>query len=225
MAKNGDTQFWKEKFHAAIGKAQHALMMGAVFSFWGGPGRGTFFPPGSQSVPDMFPSSSQSVPKCIPQHVPNSTWVCLKSNSHVYKPKRSNVREHICFYFVTGVQRGAPIGECSMVQKNCWRANGNGSFPKKNQKNKKTKKSYERTHDLINMNHTTIRQLIWITLCPPQVLLLNKVPKISFILGHTSICPVFSLLFQFLLWWSMGQSLLLRMSPNLRLVPSGVVTL
>jgi hypothetical protein len=33
MAKNGDTQFWKEKFHAAIGKAQHALMMGAVFSF------------------------------------------------------------------------------------------------------------------------------------------------------------------------------------------------
>jgi hypothetical protein len=28
---NGDKQFWKEKFHAANGKAQHALMNGPVF--------------------------------------------------------------------------------------------------------------------------------------------------------------------------------------------------
>jgi hypothetical protein len=61
---NGDKQFWKEKFHAANGKAQHALMNGAVqfFSqiFEGGEGRGNFFlvcfsPLFSQCVPIMFP--------------------------------------------------------------------------------------------------------------------------------------------------------------------------
>jgi len=29
---NGDKQFWKEKFHAANGKAQHAITNGPVFS-------------------------------------------------------------------------------------------------------------------------------------------------------------------------------------------------
>jgi hypothetical protein len=28
QAENGEEQFWKVKFHAANGKAQHALMMG-----------------------------------------------------------------------------------------------------------------------------------------------------------------------------------------------------
>jgi hypothetical protein len=42
-AKNGDKQFWKEKFHAANGNAQHALMNGSVFFFLGGQGeRHTF---------------------------------------------------------------------------------------------------------------------------------------------------------------------------------------
>jgi hypothetical protein len=31
--KNGDEQFWKEKFHATNGKAQHALMMGLIIFF------------------------------------------------------------------------------------------------------------------------------------------------------------------------------------------------
>ncbi len=33
QAKNGDLQFWKQKFHAANGNAQHALMNDPVFSF------------------------------------------------------------------------------------------------------------------------------------------------------------------------------------------------
>jgi hypothetical protein len=42
-AKNGDEGFWKEKFHAANRKAQHALMKGASFLFFkGGRGRGIF---------------------------------------------------------------------------------------------------------------------------------------------------------------------------------------
>jgi hypothetical protein len=36
QAENGDEQFWKEKFHAANGKAQHALMMGPDFFFLSG---------------------------------------------------------------------------------------------------------------------------------------------------------------------------------------------
>jgi hypothetical protein len=39
--KNDDEQFWKEKFHAANGKAQHALMNGLVFFFMSG-GKGCF---------------------------------------------------------------------------------------------------------------------------------------------------------------------------------------
>ncbi len=186
-------------------------MKGAVFSFWGGAERGTFF------FPPWFPSSSQTIPKCIPQDVPNSTWVCPKFNSHVYKPKRWIVREHICFYFVTGSKELLPLrsAQCS---KRFVDGPMDMALSQKTKQNNKIK-SYERTHDLINMNHTTITLLIWIALCNPQVLLLIKVPKISFILGHTSTCPWFPLLFQFLLSWSMGESLLLRMSPTLRLVP------
>jgi hypothetical protein len=184
---------------------------------------GTFFsPPGSQCVLDMFPSSSQSIPKCIPQDVPNSTWVCPKLNSHVYNPKRWNVRKHICFYFVTGGPKMCSHWGVLNVPKDF--VDGPMDMARSKKKTKKQKKSYERTHDLINVNHATITQLTCITRCPPQVLLLNKVPKISFILRHTSVCPWFLLLFQFLLWWSKGESLLLRMSSNLRLVPWRVVT-
>jgi hypothetical protein len=49
QAKNGDKCFWKEKFYAANGKAQNALMNGPVFFFlqgWGGGERFfCFFPP------------------------------------------------------------------------------------------------------------------------------------------------------------------------------------
>jgi hypothetical protein len=70
----------------------------------------------------LFPSYSQSVLKCCHQDVPNSTWVLPhmvypKFNSHVYKLKRRVVREYICFYFATGVQRGAFIRESSTFQR------------------------------------------------------------------------------------------------------------
>jgi hypothetical protein len=31
QVKNGDEQFWKEKFHATNGKVQHAIIMGPRF--------------------------------------------------------------------------------------------------------------------------------------------------------------------------------------------------
>jgi len=84
--------FGKEKFHAANGKAQHAFMLGPVFSFWewGRVGRNIFcfvFFLVSECVPKGF-LSSQSVLKCIPQDVTSSTWVlshmvCTKFNSYV----------------------------------------------------------------------------------------------------------------------------------------------
>jgi hypothetical protein len=58
-------------------------------------------------VPNVFISSSQCVPRCVPQDVPNSTWVlshmvCPKFNSPIYKLKRWNPGVHICFYFASG---------------------------------------------------------------------------------------------------------------------------
>jgi hypothetical protein len=46
QAKNGDKQFWKEKFRAANGKAQHALekcLDFILFKFWEGGRWGVFF--------------------------------------------------------------------------------------------------------------------------------------------------------------------------------------
>jgi len=63
-AKNGDQQFWIEKFHAANEKAQYASMNHPVFPFLRGQGRGNFFSPCFQRVPIKFPRS---------QSVPNST--------------------------------------------------------------------------------------------------------------------------------------------------------
>jgi hypothetical protein len=57
-AENGDEEFWKKKFHAANGKAQHALMKGPVFSFLKGQGERDIF-----LVPNVFSSNSQMVPK------------------------------------------------------------------------------------------------------------------------------------------------------------------
>jgi len=76
-AKNGDEDFWEEKFHAANGKAQ-ACTQGALLFFLlcfgaGGEGGGrdffSFFP-ASQCVRTMFLSSSQWVPNIfsIPPH-------------------------------------------------------------------------------------------------------------------------------------------------------------
>jgi hypothetical protein len=99
------------------------------FPFWGGVGWGklffcfsSFFPMCSQHFLIKFSKGSQSVPKWVPQDVPNSTsilshTVCPEFNSHVYKLKMYAEGEHICFYFATGVQRGASIGGMANVPK------------------------------------------------------------------------------------------------------------
>jgi hypothetical protein len=86
------------------------------FFFLGAGGRGDFFFPFplfqlcSHHVPIKLSKgslvlkvflSSQSVPECVPQDVPNRTWVLIgpKFNSHIYKLKRWNLGKHICFYF------------------------------------------------------------------------------------------------------------------------------
>jgi len=43
QVKNGDRQFWKKRFHAANGKAQHALVVGPCFFFWGVGWRGVSY--------------------------------------------------------------------------------------------------------------------------------------------------------------------------------------
>jgi len=65
QAKNDDEQFWKQKFHAVNGKAQHALMNDPVFSYSkeGGGKQGFFSPPFSQCVFIIFPFSFQRVLK------------------------------------------------------------------------------------------------------------------------------------------------------------------
>jgi hypothetical protein len=67
-------------------------------------------------------SSSQSIPKWVPQDVLNSTsilslMVCPEFNSHVYKLEMYAKGEHICFYFATRVQKGAPSGGMDNVPK------------------------------------------------------------------------------------------------------------
>ncbi len=88
QAKNGDKQFWKQKFHAANEKAPYALMRGLLyFLFEGGRDFFVFFPC-SQCFPIVFPRGSSSS-QFVSLDVPNSTSVlsqvvCPKFNSHVY---------------------------------------------------------------------------------------------------------------------------------------------
>ncbi len=56
QAKNGDEQFWKEKFHAVNGKAQHALMNCTVFFLfeeWVGREKDFLF---FSLIPKLFPN-------------------------------------------------------------------------------------------------------------------------------------------------------------------------
>jgi len=70
------------------------------------------FSKGSPAVPNTFPIAPQIYP----------IWFAQSSTFMVYKLKKVSllIGECICFYFVTGVQRGASIGECPMFQKNWW---------------------------------------------------------------------------------------------------------
>jgi hypothetical protein len=99
---------------------------------------------------NVFPLCSNEVPE-VPKTFPIAPliypiWYAQKFNSHASNLKRWDIGEHFCFYFVTGVERGASIGDCPMCPKTWWWANQYGCF--------KTRKSCECTHELINMNHT-----------------------------------------------------------------------
>jgi hypothetical protein len=139
-------KWWQTVFE----KAQHALMKDPVFFFWGverDTGIFLFF----SLVPNVFISSSQCVPRCVPQDVPNSTWVlshmvCPKFNSPIYKLKRWNPGVHICFYFASGsLKRCFYWGHAQCSQKIADGPINMAPF-------KKRKKSCECTHDC-NMVH------------------------------------------------------------------------
>ncbi len=71
QAKNGDEQFWKQKFHAANGKAQHAPSSAVLYFLlsFGFGGRGGFFSffLCSQHVPLKFSMDSHQVPDMFPR--------------------------------------------------------------------------------------------------------------------------------------------------------------
>jgi hypothetical protein len=104
-AKNGDEVFWKEKFHAANGKAQ-ACIQGALlffpFMFWGG-GERDFFSIflASQCVRTMFLSSSQCVPNIfsIPLHFyPICLGKWCPPFTYIHGPKGRTVQNRaFCF--------------------------------------------------------------------------------------------------------------------------------
>jgi hypothetical protein len=88
-----------------------------VFFCLQGPGRGIFcvFPWFSmilmmfrQEFPNVFPRMFPIAPGFYP--------IWFAQSSHGYKLTRWNLGECICFYFATGIQRGA----CAMFQKICW---------------------------------------------------------------------------------------------------------
>ncbi len=118
--KNGDKQFQKQKFCAINRKAQHALMMDTVFSFWGWGGRNYFLC--LSLVPNVFSACSHQVLKCVPQDVPNSTWVlshtvCPKFNCPGYKLERSNPKGGHLFFFCNWGPKVLLLGACPMFQK------------------------------------------------------------------------------------------------------------
>jgi len=166
--ENGDERFWKEKFHAANGKAQHALMNYTIFFLfeeWVGEKYFLFFPlifeewMGEKDFL-FFPLIFEEwvgekdflLFPLIPHDVPNgntsvlSHMVCPKFNSHVYKLQRWNVGAST---FVSILQVG--------VQKRCFNW-GMPNVPKKLADGpinmaplkKKMKKSCECTHELYN---------------------------------------------------------------------------
>jgi hypothetical protein len=87
----------------------------------------------------------------VPQDITNSTSVlsykvCPKFNSHVYKLKSYVVGEHICSYFVTGVQKVLLLRSTQYSQKKLVMGQSTWLVQNKEQK-------CECTHELINMNY------------------------------------------------------------------------
>jgi hypothetical protein len=110
QAKNGDKFFWKEKIHAANGKAQkHALKVPYFFSFQVlGQGEGFFF--FFFFIFPWFPSGSHSVPQ-VPNEFPNKFSIapdfspicfgkCYPPFTYIAGPKeRNTILQNKTFYF------------------------------------------------------------------------------------------------------------------------------
>ncbi len=144
------SSFGKRNFMQPMRRLSLHSCMVQVFPFEGLPNGFFVF----SLVPYLFPSGSQSVLKCIPKDVPNSTWVlfhmvCPNFNSLVYKLKRSNPKVHICFCFATQGPKSCFYWGHAQSSKIIADGPINMALLKK-------RKSCERTHDLINMNHTRV---------------------------------------------------------------------
>jgi hypothetical protein len=113
------------------------------------------------NVPNMFPAGSPSS-QVVPEFIPYSTsilshMVCPKFNPHVYKLKRSAIGEYICLNFEIGSPKKCFHWGVLNVPNFLLMGQWIWLFPKKNKKTKN--KSYEHTHELINMNHTRLEGL------------------------------------------------------------------
>jgi hypothetical protein len=124
QAKNDDQQYWKEKFHTANGKAQHAhgpylFLLGVR---WGGELFFVFLP-GSQCVPNMFSSCSLKVlqvfklfPKVFPVVPHLSIWFA-QSSTLICINWKGRLLGILLFLFYNGIQRNASFGESFNVPK------------------------------------------------------------------------------------------------------------
>jgi hypothetical protein len=131
--ENGDERFWKEKFHAANGKAQHALMnctifflfeewvgekdflfFPLIFEEWAGEKDFLFFPLIPKLFPNIFPTMFQMV---TPQFYP--IWFA-QSSTPMYINCKDGIQgqAHLFLSCKWGSKRGASIGACPMFQRN-----------------------------------------------------------------------------------------------------------
>jgi len=106
QAKNGDKLFWKEKIHAANGKAQ-ACTQGTLLFFlssFGAGGRFFFFifpwfPSGSHCVPQV-PNEFPNMFSIAPHFYPICFGKCYPPFTYIGGPKeRITILQNRAFYF------------------------------------------------------------------------------------------------------------------------------
>jgi len=110
----GTNSFGNKSFMQLMRRfSMHAWGVQFYFLERGGKGMGKGFL--FSLVPSVFLPCSHKVPQVVPNNTSVlSHMVCPKFNFCIYKLKS----DHICFYFATGVQKGASIGECPMLRRN-----------------------------------------------------------------------------------------------------------
>jgi hypothetical protein len=132
QAKMVTNNFGNRNFMQSMGRLSMHSWWALVFSVLGaGGGYLLFFLPCSQCVPNMFSLCSLEVPQVVTEDIPNRISIL----SHMVCPKYINWKGGLLGNtFVSILQLGSkevlPLGECSMLQKNCWSASEYGSFQK-----------------------------------------------------------------------------------------------